>query len=54
MFVSLGIEFGGEIFAANVKLTGVLQRAENAVVWPVERRVGLFGSCVVPAGRWLG
>lgn len=39
---------------AIVKLTGVAQRAKNAVVRPVQRRVSLFGFSVVLVGRWLG
>ena len=38
----------------NVKLTGVRQRAKDAVVCPVERRVGMFRFCVIAEGRWLG
>ncbi len=30
------------------------QRAKDAVVRPVERRVGMFGFFVISAGRWLG
>ena len=40
--------------SSNVKLTGVRQRAKDAVVCPVERRVGMFGFCVIAEGRWLG
>ena len=37
--------------SSNVKLTGVRQRAKDAVVRPVERMVGMFGFCFISAGR---
>jgi hypothetical protein len=41
------------LLRVNLKLTGVRHRAKNAVVRPVERRVGMFGFCVISAGRGL-
>ena len=40
--------------SSNVKLTGVRQRAKDAVVRPVERRVGMIGLCAMSAGIGLG
>ena len=37
-----------------MKLTDLTQRAKNAVLRLVQRRVSLFGFGVVLAGRWLG
>ena len=37
-----------------MKVTGVAQRAKNAVVRPVDLRVSLFGFSVFSAGRWFG
>jgi hypothetical protein len=52
---SVGFRQGISYFGlANVKLTGVAQRAKIAVIRPVKRRVRLFGFGVVLAGRWLG
>lgn len=44
----------GMAILANVKLTGVGQRTKYAAVRPVERRVRLFGFCVISVGRGLG